>query len=569
MIKILRFLDKYKVKAIAGLVFKLIAAVLELTIPLIMSYIVNNMFILPPSKVVLYCCLILLIVLINYSFDIACQYFASVSSAGIGQEIRRAIYSKVNKLSYSEIDKLGSSSLITRTTNDVTQIQQAVAMGIRLLSRAPFLTLGAIGMAMLINFKIALIFLVVLVVVFLIILFIRKKTVPMYGKVQTKLDKITSKTKENLEGIRVSRAFNMQEDKSDDFRMISQNYSNSILKVNKFASLLSPLTYLIINLTTVLVVYIGGKMVGEQKLLDGDILALVSYLMQVLLALNVISNLIVIYTRAGASAKRVQEVLDTENSIKEYPIDVADTSMAQIVLKNVNFSYKNSGKNSLENINLTIEKGERIGIIGGTGQGKSTLINLLPRYYDVSEGEIFVNGKNVRFWATEELNRYIRVTPQNTALLNGTISENILIGKRNASVDQIVRAAEIAEADEFIENLDGKYEKIIEQEGRNFSGGQKQRLSLARAFVSDFEILIIDDSLSALDMLTDLKVRKNIDENFKDKTVIFVSQRVSTLKNCDRILVMEKGRITAIGNHNQLMEESLLYSEIARSQSGL
>lgn len=572
MFKILRFMDKYKWKAITGLLFKLIAAILELCIPMIMAQIVNNINVMPTANVFLFSGIILLIVVVNMFFDLVCQRFSATCASGIGQELRYALYSKVSGMSYAEIDIFGSGSLITRTTNDVTQIQTSVNMGIRLLSRAPFMAIGAMVMAAIIDVWMSLIFLAVIILSFLASYFIRKITVPMYKRSQKKLDNITIETKENLEGARVSRAFNMQKSKTADFNEVSTEYKTAVMRVNKISALLSPLTFLIINFAIFGVVWLGGKLVFDGVMFDGDILALVSYLSQVLIALNILSNLIVIFTKADASAIRIEEVLASKSDILELP-NAADMPIDGcenvIEMKNVFFRYKNAGKESLENIDLVIKKGERIGIIGGTGQGKTTLINLLPRFYDATGGEIFIGGRDIKDWDISALRKYVTIAPQNVALLSGSVDDNIRMGNEGIDSQNIITAANIAEASEFIDRLEGKYEYKVEQEGRNFSGGQRQRISLARAFARQSEVYVIDDSLSALDVITDKKVRSNINQYFAGKTVIIVSQRVSTLMDCDRIILMEQGRIASIGNHKTLLRSSDIYKEIFLSQSGL
>lgn len=572
MLKILRFMDKYKWKAIVGLLFKLVAAILELCIPMIMAQIVNNMNVMSTTRVLLFSGVIILIVIINMVFDLVCQRFSATCAAGIGQELRYALYSKVSTMSYPEIDIFGSGSLITRTTSDVTQVQTSVNMGIRLLSRAPFMAVGAMVMAAIIDIWMSLIFLAVIILAFLASYIIRKITIPMYKASQKKLDEVTIETKENLEGIRVSRAFNMQDSKTVDFTEVSVAYKKAVMRVNRISALLSPLTFLIINFAIFGVVWLGGKLVFDKVMLDGDILALVSYLSQVLIALNILSNLIVIFTKADASAIRIEEVLASKSDIEEISnaaVNPTDNYDNIVEMREVSFRYKNAGKESLQNINLVIKKGERIGIIGGTGQGKTTLINLLPRFYDATDGEILIGGRNIKEWNISALQKFVTIAPQNVALLSGSIDDNIRMGNIEISAQDVIAAANIAEAAEFINRLDDEYDHRVEQEGRNFSGGQRQRVSLARAFARNSELYIIDDSLSALDLVTDKKVRININKNLADKTVIIVSQRVSTLMDCDKIILMEQGRISAIGSHEELLVSSNIYREIFLSQSGL
>lgn len=566
----LKYLKPYRNKAVAGLVFKLLSALMELTIPLIMAHMVNLAATESTQTILFWCGVIFAEVVINLCFDLICQYYASYSSAGIGQGLRTALFQKVNSFSDAEIDRFGASSLITRTTSDVTQIQQAVAMGIRLLSRAPFMAVGAMVMAMGLNLRLSLIFAAVIVLVLLCTNFIRAKTVPMYSSVQSKLDNVTGETKEELEGMRVLRAFNMEGIKRDQFDAVAKDYQKAVMDVNRIAALLSPVTFLIINMAIVAVVWFGGRMVGLGEMPAGNIMALTSYLMQVLLAMNVISNLIVIFTKAGASAKRVEQVLHTENGLREVPNACAEPMQNPELLRfeNVTFTYEGASKPSLREISFAVRRGECIGIIGGTGQGKTTLINLISRNYDVDSGKILVDGCDVRQWKLSALREFVGIAPQKAALLSLSVRENICMGRPNASEDQLRHAAQMAEAEEFILEMDGQYEHAVEQEGRNLSGGQKQRISLARMFLKRPELLLLDDSLSALDFLTENRVRTHMREELADKTVLLVSQRVSTLRHCDRILVMENGRISAQGTHEELMERSRLYREIAESQLG-
>ena len=565
MRNMLKFLHQHKSRAIAGLIFKMLAAGMELTIPYIMALLINGDNSL--SRIYQMGGLILLVVLINITFDLICQYFASVSSAGIGMQIRKALFDKVNTLAFSDLDEVGITSLTTRITSDVTQVQQATAMGIRLLSRAPFMAVGALIMAMIIDMKLSLLFLAVILLVLLASALVRKFCSPMYIATQKGLDTVISTVKQTLSGIRVFSAFNMQPLKKEEFDGVSDDYRAAVMRVNSIASLLSPVTQIIINLAVVGVVYFGGQMTGRGEMPAGDIMALTSYLFQVLIAMNVISMLIVLFTKAEASAQRINDILTIQS-------DMADGTQVEplptddiLKFEHVTFEYRHSALPQLNDINFTIKKRQRIGIIGGTGSGKSTLIHLIARAYDVTDGSISVLGRDVRDWEMDALRDHVSIARQRAQMLNETVRENIRFGS-GASDDMVIKAAEMAQANEFIDKMDRGYDHVIEQEGRNLSGGQKQRISLARALARGGELLIIDNGLSALDFLTDSRVRANLNKERSDQTIIMISERVSTLKNCDNILVMQEGALIAQGDHDQLMKGCELYKEIAASQLG-
>ena len=568
MREMLKFLRHYRGKAVAGLVFKMLAAGMELTIPLIMANMINGGA--DQRRIYALGGLILVVVLVNITFDLTCQYLASVSSAGIGAQIRAALFEKINRLSFENLDELGTASMTTRITSDVTQVQQATAMGIRLLSRAPFIAVGAVLMAMAINMRMSLLFLFVAVLVLSASLLIRRFCAPMYTAVQRGLDRVVLSVKETLEGIRVFSAFNMQSLKGSQFDDASAEYKDRIMHVNRIASLLSPLNQLIINTAVVAVVWLGGKasFLGEMPV--GDIMALTSYLFQVFLAMNIISHLIVIFTKAEASAQRISEILHAECTLFEGSVLQGKANAPIVQFDRVSFQYPGSAKPQLRDISFSIHKGERVGIIGGTGSGKTTLIQLIARTYDVKDGAVLVEGVDVRDWQSGALRDKIAIARQRAQLLNATVRENIQFGQESLGEAGIQGAAQWAEASEFIDNLSGGYDHLIDQEGRNLSGGQKQRLCLARALARDAELLIIDNALSALDFLTESRVRANLNlrREAKGQTLILICERVLALRACDKILVMQEGELVAIGDHETLMKGCELYREIAASQLG-
>lgn len=568
MFKLLPYLKNYKKQVVIGPIFKLLEAIFELMVPLVMAkiidigvkngdygYVVKSGFtLLVLGFLGLFCALV-------------CQYSAAKASQGFGTDLRNDLFSHINSLSHSEIDMVGTSSLITRLTNDVNQLQLAVAMFIRLAFRAPFIIIGSAVMAMTLDLKLSIVFLFAIPLISLTLFWVMSKSIPFYSNIQKKLDKISLITEENLEGARVIRAFSKEENEKKRFYNASDDFTVASINVSKISALLNPLTSIIMNFAIVAILWYGGYRVNIGALTQGQIIAFVNYMTQISLTLVVFANLVVIFTKAFASGERVQEILEIHSSITDKNTKISPVSNApKVEFKNVSFSYKGSNKNSLSNANIKVNTGETIGIIGGTGSGKSTLINLIPRFYDVTEGEVLVDGVNVKDYNLNSLRDKIGIVPQKAALFSGSLRENMTLGNKNASDEEIKKAFDIAQASEFVSSLSEGLDTVILQGGKNLSGGQKQRLTIARALVKNPEILILDDSASALDFATDAKLRKAIKEETKNMTVFIISQRATSIKNADKIIVLDNGNIVGIGSHNELLKNCKVYKEICLSQ---
>lgn len=568
MFRLVKYLKKYKLQVILGPVFKLTEAVFELIVPLVMAEIINVGIKNNDSDYIWKMGGVLVILgVLGLTFALICQYMASKASQGFGTELRRELFHHISTLSHSELDEFGTPSLITRLTSDINQLQVAVAMLIRLVVRAPFLVIGSTIMAFTINVKLALIFLAVIPMVALVLWLVTTKTVPFYKTIQQKLDKTSLITRENLVGARAVRAFAKQEHEQKRFKDNAQDIEQAAVRAGKISALLSPVNAIILNLAIVLIVWFGGFAVDTSSLTQGEVIALVNYLNQILLALVVVANLVVIFTKSAACAARVNEVFDTKPSVNENSVNaMADTNAPAVVFKDVYFSYHDNGEYALQNISFTANKGETIGIIGGTGSGKSTLINLIPRFYDANKGEVMVFGNNVADYSFSELRRKIGIVPQKAVLFSGTLRENMRWGDENATDEEIDKALSIAQAKEFTDTLPEGLDTMILQGGKNLSGGQKQRLTIARALVSKPDILILDDSASALDFATDARLRSAIKENSRDMTVFIISQRANSVKAADKIIVLSDGEVEGIGTHRELLQSCPEYCQICLSQ---
>jgi ATP-binding cassette subfamily B multidrug efflux pump len=501
---------------------------------------------------------------------LVCQYSASLVSQGVGGDIRNAMFAHIGTLSNAEIDNIGTSSLVNRITGDINQLQLAVAMLIRLVIRAPFLCIGGLIMAFIIDPKLSIIMLLVLPIFIIILMLTMTKSVPLYKVVQKKLDDIALIIRENLSGIRVIRAFSRMDYEKKRFSKSNKEYVDNAIKVGKVSALLNPLTSLVMNFSIGAIIWFGGVRVNSGSMTTGGVIAFIGYVTQILAALIVISNLVVIFTKAYASAGRVVEVFDTKPSIVEpvKEVNKVEKVKTEIIVefKDVAMSYKAGSTPSVKNISFRVKRGETIGIIGGTGSGKSTIINLIPRFYDVSQGTVYVEGIDVKDYPILELRNKIGIVPQKTVLFTGTIMENIKMGKQDATKEEVVMAAAIAQAAEFIDKLPEGYETKISRGGVNVSGGQRQRLTIARALVGSPEILILDDSFNALDFVTDAALRKAIKTHTNDMTTFIVSQRASTIRNADQIIVLNDGEIVGIGKHEELIKDCTVYIEICQSQ---
>ena len=569
MRKLVKYLKKYKKNVILGPIFKLTEAVFELIVPLVMAQIIDVGIANKDSGYIWKMGGVLVLLgVCGLGFALICQYVASVASQGFGTELRRELYHHINTLSHKEVDEFGTPSLITRLTSDINQLQVAVAMLIRLVVRAPFLVIGSTIMAFMIDVKLALIFVLVIPLVAIVMWLVTTRTIPFFKSIQKKLDKTSLITRENLVGARAVRAFSKQEYEQERFKDNAEDIEKAAVRAGKISALLSPVNAIILNLAIVAIIWFGGLSVNVGDLTQGQVIALVNYMNQILLALVVVANLVVIFTKSAACAARVNEVLDTKPSIvgKETTKGNVDPSAPAVRFDKVSFSYHDNSEYALEDISFTAGKGQTIGIIGGTGSGKSTLINLIPRFYDTSKGAVSVCGADVRDYNLGDLRKKIAVVPQKAVLFSGTIRENMKWGGDNITDEQIWRALKISQAYEFVERLDKGLDYEILQGGKNLSGGQKQRLTIARAIAADPEILILDDSASALDFATDAKLRTAIKENCTNMTVFLISQRANTVKNADRIIVLDDGKMVGTGTHKELLQTCTDYCQICLTQ---
>ncbi len=563
-----KYLGAFKKELIIGPAAKLTEAIFELIVPLIMADIIDTGINGGAGKPYIYKMggIMVLLGVLGLCCALVCQYLASKASQGVGTVIRNDLFKHINTFSHAELDRFGTPSLITRITGDVNQVQSAVAMLIRLVVRAPFLVIGAAVMAMTIDLKLSVIFLAVMPLVSLVLYLIMSRSVPFYKVIQKKLDKISLITRESLTGARVIRAFSRGEAEEERFGAANEDYAVTSMRVGRLSALLNPLTYAIMNLAIAAIVWFGGFRVDSGDLSQGQVIAFVNYMTQISLALVVVANLVVLFTKAAACSARINEVFDTVPSIADGEgADVCE-NVPKIEFKNLSFSYSENGDNALENISFSVNAGETVGVIGGTGSGKSTLVNLIPRFYDAEQGEVLVDGVNVKNYRLDDLRKKVGIVPQKAVLFTGTIADNLRWGNENASPDDMERAVTIAQAKEFIDKLPNGFDTEIAQGGRNLSGGQKQRLTIARALTGSPEILILDDSASALDFATDAALRKAIAQNTANMTVIIVSQRATSIRYADKIIVLDDGEAVGIGTHDKLMESCEVYREIVLSQ---
>lgn len=576
LLKFAVFLKPYKKETILGPLFKLIEAILELLLPTMVALMINHGVGKGDTHYVWQMgLLMLLMTILGFGSSLVCQFYAARASQGFGTTLRNTMFKHISSFSYADLDKFGTPSLINRITNDVNQLQTAVAMLIRLVIRAPFICIGAIIMSMILDFRLALVLLAATPVLALILYVVITKASPLYRRYQKKLDKIALVLSENLTGVRVIRAFAKRGAERVKFNAASDDLTQTAIRVGRISALLSPATLLVVNGAIIAILWIGAIHIQYGSLTQGEIIAFINYITQILLALIVVTNLIILFTKAATSAARIQEVLDTQASISDTAatstsIDREGTSghgaVPAISFDHVSFGYNTTGQLALNDVVVNIYPGETVGIIGGTGSGKSTFVNLIPRFYDAVEGCVQVDGIDVRQYKLEQLRQKIGIVPQKALLFTGTIADNIRWGHEHATDEEVAQAAAIAQADEFISNLLEKFDAPITRGGLNLSGGQKQRLTIARAIVGNPEILILDDSSSALDFATDAALRKSLREKSTRMTVLLVSQRVSSVQHADKIIVFDEGRIVGIGTHDQLMSSSEVYQEINRSQ---
>ena len=569
MRKLLKYLKGYEKESIIGPLFKMLEASFELIVPIVMAHIIDVGIKNQDQNYIIRCAMILVVLgVLGLASSLTAQYFAAKAALGFGTALRKDLFHHINSLSYTEIDKLGTSALITRMTSDINQAQSGVNMVLRLFLRSPFIVIGAFIMAFTISPKVTIIFMIAIPILAFIIYGVIAITIPIYKKVQRQLDVVSKKTRENLVGVRVIRAFRRQESEKQAFLETSDRLYDKQVVAGKISALLNPLTYVVVNLAIVAIIWNGGKQVERGIITQGDVIALVNYMTQILLALVALSNLIISFTKATASAGRINEVFELTSTLiddnnTERPIQETEY---RIEFNDVDFAYEGSKETAISKLNLKVKAGESVGIIGGTGSGKSTLVHLIPRFYDVTKGEVLVDGENVKEYPFSQLRSKIGMVPQRAVLFKGTIRQNMQWGKDNATDEEIWKALEIAQAKEFVEQKSDGLDTMVSQGGTNLSGGQRQRLTIARALVGNPEILILDDSASALDFATDAKLRKAIAHDINECTVFIVSQRASSIRHCDQIVVLDDGNVVGIGTHEQLLETCEVYQEICNSQ---
>lgn len=558
----MKYIKPYRIQAMTGFIFKMIEAFLELIVTLVVADIIDYGIAKNDTQYIWKMGMTLfLLAITGYCCALVCQYFASKTSQGFGTYLRNDMFKAINQYDYENIDDIGTPSLITRITNDVNQLQVAVAMTIRLVSRSPFLIVGSLVMAFRIDMKMSLIFLISAPLLAFSIYMVMSKSIPLYVYIQKQLDHVSLICRENLSGIRVIRAFSKQSQERKRFSQATRQQKDMQIHVGKISALLNPCTTVIVNCAIMLILYVGAIRIHIGELTQGQIIALINYMNQILLSMIVFANVIVIFNKASASYRRVKEVLDIQPTILQDQSIQGYYEPSFIRFDHVSFSYRHA--QALSDLSFSIERGETIGIIGGTGSGKTTLINLIPRFYEATQGQIYIDGQSIQNYDLAVLREKIAMVPQNAVLFSGTIKDNLLWGKRDATDEEIHRALEIAQAS-FVEEFDEGIETVLHQGGKNLSGGQKQRLTIARAVVKDADILILDDSASALDFATDAALRKSLQDI--QSTVIIVSQRVSSLMHADKILVLSHGELMGIGNHQQLMQDCSIYQEIVKSQ---
>lgn len=568
MIQLLRYAKDYRKQIILGPVFKFLEAVFELILPLLMASLIDNGLKMNDRGVIIQMGIWMVVMsVVGLICAIICQYYASIASQGFGTELRNQLIKKINSFSHSELNHFGTDTLITRMTNDINQLQLALAMVIRLLIRAPFLSIGSVVMAFVIDWEIGLFFLAILPIFSIILYFIIKKTIPLYQKVQEKLDRLNETVSQNLSGVRVIRAFSRTKTEIDTFDEDTDELAKNYLRVSNISALLSPATTLIMNIGIICLLTVGGIKVNIGHLQQGQVLALINYINQMLLALIVVSNLVVIFTRAEASGNRVKEVLETDTTLTDAEDALTPNFQSENIVQfeHVDFRYTEKSGLSLQDITFALKRNTVLGIIGPTGSGKTTLTQLIPRFYDVNAGSVAFDDVDVRSWKLDPLRSQISQVPQTAVLFTGTIRENLQWGKEDATDEECWEALRIAQAEEFVRQLPKGLETKVMENGKNFSGGQKQRLTIARALIAKPELLILDDSLSALDYQTDLNLRKALQTSL-DTTVIIISQRIRSIQEAHKILVMDQGKIVAQGKHEVLLKDSVEYREIVASQ---
>ena len=569
MKKLLYFMKDYKKESVLAPLFKMLEAFFELFVPLVVASIIDDGIVPKDSEHIIRMCLLLLVLAaVGLTCSITAQYFAAKSAVGAATGIRYELFTHIQTLGYEEMDMVGTSTLITRMTSDINQVQNGINLVLRLFLRSPFIVFGAMIMAFTIDVKAAMIFVVAIILLSIVVFGVMFITKPLYKKVQSGLDTILGTTRENLTGVRVIRAFHQEQAEYNKFLAENEELTSLQKFAGKISGLTNPLTFIIINFAILVLIHTGAVRVSLGTLSQGQVVALYNYMSQILVELIKLANLIISVTKAMACFNRIQDVFHIEPSMKEgtKTVAAAGNTTPAVEFKNVSFTYAGGGDHAVENISFKAMPGQTIGIIGGTGSGKSTLVNLIPRFYDVSEGEVDIAGKNIQDYTYGSLRNTISVVPQKAQLFAGTIRDNLTFGCPDATEEQIEEALAISQAKEFVDTKEGRLDAKIEQGGKNLSGGQRQRLTLARALVPQSDILIMDDSASALDYATDARLRKAIQDMTRKPTVFIVSQRTSSIQNADMILVLDDGKIAGQGTHEQLLKSCNIYREIYETQ---
>ena len=572
MKKLLAYLKDYKKETVLGPLFKLLEASFELIVPLVVASIIDVGIGNGDKDYILKMCgVMVLLGVVGLASSITAQYFAAKAATGFATKLRHALFAHIQSLSFSEIDRIGTSTMITRMTSDINQLQSGVNMVLRLFLRSPFIVFGAMIMAFTIDVKAALVFVVTIPLLSLVVFGIMAVSIPLYKKVQGALDKILSITRENLTGVRVIRAFGKETSEISEFRQSNEDFTAMQMRVGRISALMNPMTYIIINFGIIVLVWVGAVRVNNGNITQGEVVALYNYMSQILVELIKLANLIVTITKAVACGGRIEQVLEMRSSLTK-PQETGNQQVeqtsngAKVVFEQVGMAYQGAGEEALSDISFTVNGGETIGIIGGTGSGKTSLVHLIPRFYDASRGKVLVDGRDVKDYSLKELRQKVGIVMQKSVLFKGTIRENICWGKDNATEEEIWEALEIAQAKEIVNNKPEGLETMVSQGAKNLSGGQKQRLSIARAIVKKPEVLILDDSASALDYATDAKLRKAIAGLKNTMTVFIVSQRASSIMHADKIIVLDDGKIVGMGTHEELKRDCEVYQEIYYSQ---
>lgn len=568
---IFRYFKGYKKQMISAPIFKFFETITDIIIPLIVANMIDigvkNRDLGYISK---WGTVVVILNIVGIISAIICARLSARACSGVSYDIRKSMYAHINTWSHAELDKFGTATLNNRMTHDVTRIETALGMFLRTVMRTPFLIVGSTIMAMIIDIKLSLLFLIVAPLILFVVFFILKKTEPLYDKTQKDLDKVSEITRENLQGVRVIRAFNKQEYEEARFSNASRKLRKSATKVVSISTLMNPLTATIINFAIIAVLWFGGLQVNLGGISQGQIIAFVNYLTQISTALVSLANLIIAFIKAFNCAGRIEEVFKTESSIiestKEFIDNIPNTSVPKIEFKNVSFAYSDSAKLAINNLSFVAYPGQSIGIIGGTGSGKSSVVNLIPRFYDTTSGQIYVDGINIKDYPLKQLRAKIGIVPQKAVLFKGTLKDNLRWRREDATLEEMQKAIKISQSQEFVRDLPDRLDTKVQPGGKNFSGGQRQRLTIARALVGDPEILILDDSASALDFATDANLRKAIKEDI-NATVILVSQRANTIRNCNLIVVLDNGNVVGTGTHDELLKTCEVYKEIYMSQT--